>query len=281
MPFPNEDSIVASTNRFMNEEPAYDTQVMTDEFQRLFISLTAEQRDVYNEMMKANDPKKGVFSLCTVMEGRGKLFICKTLSVSIKSKAKIVLNAASSSISLLLEGGRTAHSRFLIPINLTEDSTCSITRNPDIRNIMSKTDLIIWDEAPMIHKHAFEALDRTLKDVLKSGNRNTYEHPFMGKGIVFGGDFRQIPPVVQNGSRSDIVNASLSSSPIWSKYKVLRLTKNMRLMVGFRHQIWKRPIDFVEWLLELGEGKLGGDNDDNAIIDIPDDLLISDSSDYY
>ncbi|XP_076945410.1 uncharacterized protein LOC143616478 [Bidens hawaiensis] len=93
MPFPDEDSIFESTNRFMNEELAYDTQVMTDEFQRLFTSLTAEQRDV--------------------------------------------------------------------------------------------------------------------------------------------------------------------------------------------HQIWKRPVDFAEWLLELGEGKLGGDNDGNAIIDIPDDLLISDSSDYY
>ncbi|XP_076919101.1 uncharacterized protein LOC143579781 [Bidens hawaiensis] len=232
MPFPDEDSIVASTNSFMNKELAYDTQVMTDEFQRLFISLTAEQRDVYNEMMKANDPKKGVFSLCTVMDGRGNLFICKTLSVSIRSKAKIVLNAASSGISLLLEGGRTTHSIFLIPINLTEDSTCSITRNPDIRNIMSKTDLIIWDEDPIIHKHAFEALDITLKDVLKSGNCNTYEHPFMGKVIVFGADFRQILPVVQNRSRSDIVNASLSSSHIWSKCKVLRLTKNMRLMVG-------------------------------------------------
>ncbi|XP_076949423.1 uncharacterized protein LOC143622059 [Bidens hawaiensis] len=74
MPFPDEDSIVASTNRFMNEELAYDTQVMTDEFQQLFISLTAEQRDVYNEMMKENDPKKGGF-LCVRLWRDGENFL--------------------------------------------------------------------------------------------------------------------------------------------------------------------------------------------------------------
>ncbi|XP_076933099.1 uncharacterized protein LOC143598886 [Bidens hawaiensis] len=198
-----------------------------------------------------------------------------TIITSKRFKGKIVLNIASSGIaSLLLEGGRTAHYRFLIPINLTGDSTCSITRNPDICNLIKKTGLIIWDEAPMIHKHAFEALDMTLKDVLKGGNRHNCEDPFGGKVIVFGGDFRQILPVVQNGSRSDIVNASPSSSHIWSECKVLRLTKNMRLTVGCKASDLEDTSRFAEWLLELGEGKFGGDNDGNAIIEIPDDLLI-------
>ncbi|XP_076901087.1 uncharacterized protein LOC143555409 [Bidens hawaiensis] len=149
----------------------------------------------------------------------------------------------------------------------------------NICNLINKTDLIIWDEAPMIHKHAFKALDRTLKDVIIDGNRRNCEHPFGGKVIVFGGDFRQILPVVQNGSRSDIVNASLSSSHIWTKCKVLRLTKNMRLTVGCQSSNLEDTIRFAEWLLELGEGKLGDDNDGNAIIEIPDDFLIRDSND--
>ncbi|XP_076904125.1 uncharacterized protein LOC143559430 [Bidens hawaiensis] len=152
--FPDDDSITASTNCFMNEELSYDTEVMTE---------------------------WGVFFVYGY-GGTGKTFLWKTLSASIRSKAKIVLNVASSGIaSLLLEGGRTAHSRFIIPINLTEDSTCSITKNPDICNLMKQTNLIIWDEAPMIHKHAFEALDRILKDVLKVGNRNSSQLPFGGK----------------------------------------------------------------------------------------------------
>ncbi|XP_076944804.1 uncharacterized protein LOC143615592 [Bidens hawaiensis] len=273
MPFPDDDSILASTNRFMNEELAYDTEVMTGEFERLFISLTDEQRDVYNQ-------KRGGIFFVYVYGGTGKTFLWKTLLASIRSKRKIVLNVASSGIaSLLLEGGRTAHYRFLIPINLTDDSTCSIKPNPDICKLINKTDLIIWDEAPMIHKHAFEALDRTLKDVIKDGNRSNCQHPFGGKVTVFGGDFRKILPVVQNGSRSDIVNASLSSSHIWTRCKVLRLTKNMRLTFGCQSSNLEDTIRFAECLLELGEGKLGGDNDGNTIIEIPDDLLIRDSSD--
>ncbi|XP_076936999.1 uncharacterized protein LOC143604386 [Bidens hawaiensis] len=90
---------------------------------------------------------------------------------------------------------------------------------------------------------------------------------------------RQILPVVQHGSRSDIVNASVSSSHIWTKCKVLKLTKNTRLTVGCQSSNLEDTIRFAEWLLDLGEGKLGGDNDGNAIIEIPDDLLIRDSSD--
>ncbi|XP_076885915.1 uncharacterized protein LOC143535580 [Bidens hawaiensis] len=244
MPFPDDDSVFSSTNRFMNEELAYDIEVMTGEFERLFISLTDEQRDVYNQIMEVVDQKRGGIYFVYGYGGTGKTFLWKTLSASIRSKRKIVLNVASS----------------------------------DICNLIKKTDLIIWDEAPMIHKHAFETLDRTLKDVIKDGNRSNCQHPFGGKVIVFGDDFRQILPVVQNGSRSDIVNASLSSSHIWTKCKVLRLTKNMRLTVGYQSSNLEDTIRFAEWLLELGEGKLGGDNDGNAIIEIPDDLLICDSN---
>ncbi|XP_076910528.1 uncharacterized protein LOC143568203 [Bidens hawaiensis] len=99
--------------------------------------------------------------------GTRKTYLWKTLSASIRSKRDVVLNVASSGIaSLLLDGGRTAHSRFLIPINLTEDSICP-------------------DEAPMIHKHAFEALDRTLNDVINGDSANTSEALF---GALFPGE---------------------------------------------------------------------------------------------
>ncbi|XP_076926351.1 uncharacterized protein LOC143589487 [Bidens hawaiensis] len=59
MPFPDDDSISASTNRFMNEELTYDTHLMTGEFERLYNSLTDEQRNVYNEIMEAVDANIG------------------------------------------------------------------------------------------------------------------------------------------------------------------------------------------------------------------------------
>lgn len=81
----------------------------------------------------------------------------------------------------------------------------------------------------MMHKHCFEALDRSMRDVLRFCNPKSLEMPFGGKTIVFGGDFRQILPVIPKGSRQDIVNATINASYLWSYCKVLRLTKNMRL----------------------------------------------------
>ncbi|XP_076881484.1 uncharacterized protein LOC143529608 [Bidens hawaiensis] len=131
----------------------------------------------------------------------------------------------------------------------------------------------------MTHKHAFEALDRTLRDMLgQNGNMNC-ERPFGEKVVVFGGDFRQTLPIVQGGTRHDIVNASLCSSYLWGICKLIKLTKNMRLTVGSDKFKIQETTEFANWLLDLGEGKLDGQNDGDATFDIPDDLLIKDTSD--
>ncbi|XP_076934194.1 uncharacterized protein LOC143600366 [Bidens hawaiensis] len=230
-------------------------------------------------LVSNNSSLRGVFFVYGY-GGTGKTYLWKTLSASIRSKGEIVLNVASSGIaSLLLEGGRTAYSRFLIPINLTEDSQCQVKGNTDVSELLKKTSLIIWDEAPMIHKHAFEALDRTLKDVMNVDLGNTYGSLFGGKVVVLGGDFRQILPVVQNGTRNDCVNAIISSSYIWPNCKVLKLTKNMRLTVGSQISNTLEIKQFTDWLLDIGQGNLGGPNDGEATITIPEDLLIKDSLD--
>jgi hypothetical protein len=63
-----------------------------------------------------------------------------------------VLIVASSGItSLILLGGRTAHSRFKIPINLHDESTYNITQQMKVTELVHKVDLIIWNEALMMH----------------------------------------------------------------------------------------------------------------------------------
>ncbi|XP_076928993.1 uncharacterized protein LOC143593161 [Bidens hawaiensis] len=274
------ETISRATNPLMVEELSYDTDTMNNEFNNMFDSLTDEQRGVYNEIMSALIDKKGGVYFVYGYGGTGKTYLWKTLSASIRSKGEVMLNVASSGIaSLLLEDGRTAHSRFLIPINLTEDSICPVKGNTDVYELLKKTSLIIWDEAPMIHKHAFEALDRTLNVVMNGDSGNTSESLFGGKVVVFGGDFRQILPVVTNGTRSECVNACINSSYIWSKCKVLKLTKNTRLIVGCRSTDVENIREFADWLLDIGQGNVGGPNDGQSVIDIPDDLLILNSVD--
>ncbi|GKF60669.1 ATP-dependent DNA helicase PIF1-like protein, partial [Tanacetum coccineum] len=135
-------------------------------------------------------------------EGTGKTFLWKTLAAGIRRKGDIVLNVASNGIaSLLMSGGRTAHSRFHIPINIDEMSTCSICPQSDLGALLKKCKLIIWDEAPMTNKICFETLDRSLRDVLRKTRYDTCETPFGNMTMVFGGDFRQVLLVILKGSR--------------------------------------------------------------------------------
>ncbi|XP_022040344.1 uncharacterized protein LOC110942890 [Helianthus annuus] len=265
MPFPDMWSSGSSDSRLLYEERAYDITHLGNLYDSQLTMLTDEQRFVFEEIMAAVN---------------GKTFLWKTLSAAIRSKGQIVLNVASSGIaSLLLDGGRTAHSRFNIPLNLTEDSVCNIKPESDVSKLLHETKLIIWDEAPLVHKHAFEALDRTMNDVFNIDPSLNSDIRFGGKVIVFGGDFRQILPVVPNGGRQEIVSASLCSSYLWSKCKLLRLTRNIRLTVGRSTVDIEEINSFAKWLLDLGEGNVGGPNDGKATIQIPQDLLITDESD--
>ncbi|XP_023752226.1 uncharacterized protein LOC111900577 [Lactuca sativa] len=265
MPYLDVDSVSSSNNCLITEELDYDIPNLKNESDQLFVALTNQQRDIFLDIMDAVKYNQGGVFFVYGYGGTGKTFLWKTISAAIRAQGEIFLNVSSSGIaSVLLTGGRTTHSRFIIPIKLTEDSFCRI--NPK-------------NEAHMVHKHAFEALDRTLNDILKCVNPTNSNIPFGGKVIVFGGDFRQILPVVPSSSRQNIVNASLSSSYLWKQCKVHKLTKNMRLTVGSDPSTIKQIRYFSTWLLDIGEGNLGGPNDGEAIVDIPEDIVITNPHD--
>ncbi|XP_076888554.1 uncharacterized protein LOC143539011 [Bidens hawaiensis] len=258
-----------SLTRLILDEQSYD-----QEFQKLFFTITSEQKAIFDTITKAIHKNNGGDFFVYGYGGTGKTYLWKTLTSAIRSEGNIVLNVASSGIaSLFLSGGRTAHSRFHIPINLNEDSSCVIERGSDDAELLQKTKLIIWDEAPMTHKHAFQALDRSCKDVLES------KLLFGGKVVVFGGDFRQIFPVIQKGSRQQIVKATQCSSYFWNECRILRLTRKLRLTIGQPSPDIEETKKFAQWLLDIGEGKVGGPNDGTTKIEIPTDLLIEKCND--
>ncbi|GKC31644.1 DNA helicase [Tanacetum coccineum] len=69
-----------------------------------------------------------------------------------------------------IESCRTTHLRFQIPLNLEDESICSIKKNSQLADLLRQTHLIIWDEAPMNDRRCFEALDRSLKDICNRPN---------------------------------------------------------------------------------------------------------------
>lgn len=89
-------------------------------------------------------------------------------------------------------------------MNLNEDSVCDIFPEIMLAELTGKTDIIIWDEAPR-QRHAFEALDRTLQDLMSIKDPKVKNQPFGGKTILLGGDLRQTLLIIRQSYRADTV----------------------------------------------------------------------------
>ncbi len=138
--------------------------------------------------------------------------------------------ALSGIAALLLDGGRIAHSCFKIPVQgLNSTSTCYISRDSELAAFLQVATFIMWDEAVMMHKHVFEAVNRSLQDIMVVINPAFKFLPFGGLVVVFGDDFRQILPVVPHGTRGDVVAVALNRSSIWQHVRVFKLHTNMRV----------------------------------------------------
>ncbi|XP_060965525.1 uncharacterized protein LOC115712693 [Cannabis sativa] len=167
-------------------------------------NLNEEQKYAFNLILERVFTNNGGMFFIDGPGGTGKTYLYRALLAKIRSKKLIALATASSGVAAsILPGGRTAHSRFKIPLQLHNNITCSISKQSALANLLQITKLIIWDEAPMMHRQTIEALDRMLQDVTECNL------PFGGKVVVFGGDFRQVLPVVPKGRKKDIINASL------------------------------------------------------------------------
>ncbi|XP_074378692.1 uncharacterized protein LOC141720243 [Apium graveolens] len=147
--------------------------------------------------------------------GCGKTFLWQTLCCRLRSEHKIVLLIASCGIAAVLPpGGRTAHSRFHIPLKLDENCFTGLRHGTNISELLQRTDLIIWDEAPMQHRHAFECVDRSLRDIMFAIDKSRAKKPFGGITIIFGGNFRQILHVISKASRAQVVCSTLNKSKL-------------------------------------------------------------------
>ncbi|XP_022722232.1 ATP-dependent DNA helicase PIF4-like [Durio zibethinus] len=226
LPFPDISLINMCRNTLIMDELRYDRESLKNEHLSLYSGLNIEQKVVYTAILEAVYSDYGRFFFVYGSGGTGKTYLWRTVIARLRSEGKIVLAVASSGIAaLLLPGGRTAHSRF----KLRESSCCDINQGTQLAELICKSSLIIWDEAPMAHRNAFEALDGSLRDILRFHAPNSTNKSFGGKTVALGGDFRQILPVVPQGGREDIVATSISDSTLWHQCKVYKLTINMRL----------------------------------------------------
>ena len=124
-------------------------------------------------------------------------------------------------------------------------------KQSDKAELLKKASLIIWDKAPMLHRHALEVVDQLLKDLMNS------TLPFGGKLVVLGGNFWQVLPVVCKGTHGQVVQAAISYSPLWKYFQSIKLVTNQRAAEDPEYQ---------KFLLSVGNGEQPTVGDEEVIL---------------
>lgn len=108
--------------------------------------LNQEQLAVFDCIMHhVTNDKPGAFFV-DGPGGTGKTFLYCALYVMVRRLGKIVLPTATSGIAASnLPTGRTAHSRFKLPIDDTGSLVCNVSKQSSLGHLLSQSSLIIWD----------------------------------------------------------------------------------------------------------------------------------------
>ncbi|XP_075096269.1 uncharacterized protein LOC142174382 [Nicotiana tabacum] len=203
--------------------------------------LNPEQEQAFKTILERVDSGRAGLFFVDGPGGTGKTFLYRALLANLISRGMIALATATSGVAAaILPGGRTTHSRFDIPLQTTDTTITNMSKQSGGAKLIRKSKLIIWDEAPMANRQTIETVDRSFRDIMD------INEPFGGKVMVFGGDFRQVLPVVPKSTRVETINASLVKSYLWNKMEKIQLIRNMRA---------RADPTFSDFLLRIGNGE--------------------------
>jgi len=141
---------------------------LVDEQRAIFNS---DQATAFNAVLESVTNNQGHLFFIHVAGGCGKTFLCNTIAAKVRRRGQIALCVALSGIAaLLLDKGKTSHSRFKIPLSIYEDSVAGLKHNSYMFPVLQQTKVIIWDEVPVQHKYDINAVDQCLRDLLEVSN---------------------------------------------------------------------------------------------------------------
>ncbi|XP_052625048.1 uncharacterized protein LOC111889939 [Lactuca sativa] len=134
LPMPSPSLLSILRNRLILEETNYDTNLLISQNTSMVSQLNPDQLTIYEKVVDAEQNKSQLLLFVYGSGGTGKTFLWTTILSYFRSKGKIILAVAASGIaSLLFPSGCTAHSRFVIPIDFTDKSSCNIKKNTACR----------------------------------------------------------------------------------------------------------------------------------------------------
>ena len=126
--------------------------------------------------------------------GTGKTFVVKEAMRLMKAKGKKIIAIAPTGIAANNLGGQTIHSMFgLNPFGVMNFEACNFLKG-EKRRMLDLVDVILIDEVSMLRPDILDGMHWTL---LKNGCRG-----LSTKQLVFIGDLKQLPAVLNDNSRS-------------------------------------------------------------------------------
>ncbi|XP_049405083.1 uncharacterized protein LOC125868496 [Solanum stenotomum] len=198
---------------------------MQEALRSLFATILAqsnpEQEQAFTKIVQTIDTGTTGIFFVDGPGGTGKIYLYCALLANVRSRGMTALATTISGVAAsILPGGRTAHSRFEIPLQTNESTMTNMSKKNGAAKLIRKEKVIIWDEAPMAKRQTIETVDRRFRDIMD------IDKSFGGKVMVFGGYFHQMLPVVPKSTRAEIVNASLVKSYLLPLIEKIQVTRN-------------------------------------------------------
>ena len=158
--------------------------------------------------------------------GRGKTFVTNVIASRLRLEKMIVaICSPSAKGAIQYMGALTSHKTFGIPIFEGEPTgplKPLFSKNHRNAKFLFLADLIVIDEAPMMHSSAFDMIDRFLREIMN------IDLPFGGKVVICSGDFGQLSPVTYMPGRASALAVSIKEHESFKCFERLLLRKSER-----------------------------------------------------
>ncbi|KAL8617178.1 hypothetical protein ACOMHN_014348 [Nucella lapillus] len=140
LPPPRRNEAAALSTEILRET-SYNSELLAAYVEENEQIMVSDQQVAFNLIMaKVEEQSGGIFFL-DAPGGTGKTFVTNLILAKVRQKKEIALAVASSGIATnLLEKGRTAHSAFKLPLDLSrqESPTCNISKGSPTAKVLQR-----------------------------------------------------------------------------------------------------------------------------------------------